>query len=193
MLAYSTISHMGFLLIGLLSGVVGGNWFNAADAYSASMFYVVVYVLMSLGAFGMLLFLSRAGFECERLEDFKGLNRRSPWYAFIMLILMFSLAGLPPTGGFFAKYAVLSAAVAAGQVWLAVVAVLFSLVGAFFYLRIVKLMYFDEPDGHVPGAGVVEGPGEMRALLTVNGLALLALGILPQPLLGLCMLAIKSL
>ena len=193
MLAYSTISHMGFLLIGLLSGVVGGNWFNAADAYSASMFYVVVYVLMSLGAFGMLMFLSRAGFECERLEDFKGLNRRSPWYAFVMLILMFSLAGLPPTGGFFAKYAVLSAAVAAGQVWLAVVAVLFSLVGAFFYLRIVKLMYFDEPDGHVPGAGVVVGPREMRALLSVNGLALLALGILPQPLLGLCMLAIKSL
>jgi NADH-quinone oxidoreductase subunit N len=193
MLAYSTISHMGFLLIGLLSGVVGGNWFNAADAYSASMFYVVVYVLMSLGAFGMLLFLSRAGFECERLEDLKGLNRRSPWYAFIMLILMFSLAGLPPTGGFFAKYAVLAAAVAAGQVWLAVVAVLFSLIGAFFYLRIVKLMYFDEPDGHAPGAGVVEGPREMRALLTVNGLALLALGILPQPLLALCMLAIKSL
>ena len=193
MLAYSTISHMGFLLIGLLSGVVGGNWFNAADAYSASMFYVVVYVLMSLGAFGMLLFLSRAGFECERLEDFKGLNRRSPWYAFIMLILMFSLAGLPPTGGFFAKYAVLTAAVAAGQVWLAVVAVLFSLIGAFFYLRIVKLMYFDEPDGHVPGAGVVVGPREMRALLSVNGLALLALGILPQPLLALCTLAIKSL
>ena len=99
MLAYSTISHMGFMLLGLLSGVVGGNWFNAADAYSAAMFYVVVYVLMSLGAFGMLLFLSRAGFECERLEDFKGLNRRSPWYAFIMLILMFSLAGCRPPAG----------------------------------------------------------------------------------------------
>ena len=193
MLAYSTISHMGFLLIGLLSGVVGGNWFNAADAYSAAMFYSVVYVLMSLGAFGMLLFLSRAGLECERLEDLKGLNRRSPWYAFIMLILMFSLAGLPPTGGFFAKYAVLAAAVAAGQVWLAVVAVLFSLVGAFFYLRIVKLMYFDEPDDSVPAKAVTEGPGDMRWLLSVNGLALLALGILPQPLLGLCMLAIKSL
>ena len=197
MLAYSTISHMGFLLIGLLSGVVGGNWFNAADAYSAAMFYVVVYVLMSLGAFGMLLFLSRAGFECERLEDLKGLNRRSPWYAFIMLVLMFSLAGLPPTGGFFAKYAVLVAAVAAGQVWLAVVAVLFSLIGAFFYLRIVKLMYFDEPDaapvGSTAGMVAVEGPAEMRVLLSINGLALLALGILPQPLLALCMLAIKSL
>jgi NADH-quinone oxidoreductase subunit N len=191
MLAYSTISHMGFLLVGLLSGVVGGNWFNAADAYSAAMFYVVVYVLMSLGAFGMLLFLSRAGFECERLDDLKGLNRRSPWYAFIMLILMFSLAGVPPTAGFFAKYAVLSAAVAAGQVWLAVVAVLFSLIGAFYYLRIVKLMYFDEPEASA--SGPVEGPREMRALLSINGLALLALGILPQPLLALCLLAIKSL
>ncbi|CAM9271512.1 unnamed protein product [Phaeothamnion confervicola] len=191
MLAYSTISHMGFLLVGLLSGVVGGNWFNAADAYSAAMFYVVVYVLMSLGAFGMLLFLSKAGFECERLEDLKGLNRRSPWYAFIMLILMFSLAGIPPTAGFFAKYAVLAAAVSAGQVWLAVVAVLFSLVGAFFYLRIVKLMYFDEPE---PSAsGPVEGPDEMRLLLSVNGLALLALGMFPEPLLRICMLAIKSL
>ena len=191
MLAYSTISHMGFLLLGLLSGVVGGNWFNAADAYSAAMFYVIVYVLMSLGAFGMLLFLSRAGFECERLEDLKGLNRRSPWFAFIMLILMFSLAGVPPTAGFFAKYAVLSAAVAAGQVALAVVAVLFSLVGAFFYLRIVKLMYFDEPEASA--AGPIEGPREMRVLLSVNGLALLALGLLPQPLLALCMLAIKTL
>jgi NADH-quinone oxidoreductase subunit N len=193
MLAYSTISHMGFLLLGLLSGVVGGNWRNAPEAYSASMFYVVVYVLMSLGAFGMLLFLSRAGLECERLEDLKGLNRRSPWYAFIMLVLMFSLAGLPPTAGFFAKYAVLSATVAANHVWLAVVAVLFSLIGAYFYLRIVKLMYFDEPDDSIPGAGVVEGPGEMRALLSINGLALLVLGILPQPLFDLCMLAIKLL
>jgi len=191
MLAYSTISHMGFLLIGLLSGVVGGNWRNAPDAYSASMFYVVVYVLMSLGAFGMLLFLSRAGFECENLDDLKGLNRRSPWYAFIMLLLMFSLAGLPPTAGFFAKYAVLTAAVAAHQVWLAVVAVLFSLIGAFFYLRIVKLMYFDEPDDGRPA--VVAGPAGMRVLLSVNGIALLALGILPQPLFALCMLAIQSL
>ncbi len=193
MLAYSTISHMGFLLVGLLSGVVGGNWFNAADAYSAAMFYVIVYVLMSLGAFGMLLFLSRAGFECERLEDLKGLNRRNPWYAFIMMVLMFSLAGVPPTAGFFAKYAVLSATVAAGQVWLAVVAVVFSLVGAFYYLRIVKLMYFDEPDEASGNVGPVVGLSEMRLLLSVNGLALLVLGLLPQPLLALCMFAIKSL
>ncbi len=123
MLAYSTIAHMGFMLLGLLSGVVGGNWLNAADAYAASMFYTLVYVLMSAGSFGMLLFLSRKGFECENLDDLKGLNRRNPWYAFIMLLLMFSLAGVPPTAGFYAKLAVLSAAVNAGQIWLAVFAV----------------------------------------------------------------------
>ncbi len=188
MLAYSTIAHMGFMLLGLLSGVVGGNWLNAADAYSAAMFYTVVYVLMSLGAFGMLLHLSRAGFECERLEDMKGLNRRDPWAAFLMLLLMFSLAGVPPTAGFYAKFTVLSAAVQAGQIWLAVTAVVFSLIGAYYYLRIVKLMYFDEPVG-VP----TEGVGAARGLLTVNSLAVLAIGILPQPLMQLCFLAIKSL
>jgi NADH-quinone oxidoreductase subunit N len=200
MLAYSTIAHMGFMLLGLLSGVVGGNWFNAADAYSASMFYVIVYVLMSLGAFGMLIYLSSKGVECENLEDLKGLNLRSPWTAFIMLVLMFSLAGVPPTAGFYAKFAVLSAAVNAGQIWLAVVAVVLSLIGAFYYLRIVKLMYFDEsgdsPADVARGAGTdaaLAANGEMRVLLTVNGLALLVLGILPQPLMGLCYLAIKSL
>ena len=192
MLAYSTIAHMGFMLLGLLSGVVGGNWFNAADAYSAAMFYVMVYVLMSLGAFGMLLYLSSRGVECEQLDDLKGLNQRSPWTAFIMLVLMFSLAGVPPTAGFYAKFAVLSAAVNAGQIWLAVVAVLLSLVGAFYYLRIVKLMYFDELTGNRFDAALAAN-GEMRVLLSVNGLALLALGILPQPLLSLCYLAIKSL
>jgi NADH-quinone oxidoreductase subunit N len=193
MLAYSTIAHMGFMLLGLLSGVVGGNWLSAPDAYAAAMFYVVVYVAMSLGAFGMLLFLSSKGFECENLEDMKGLNQRSPWYAFVMLVLMFSLAGVPPTAGFYAKLSVLSAVVNAGQIWLAVVAVLFSLIGAFYYLRIVKLMYFDaaaEGAGPVPAT---EGHGEMRWLLSMNGLLLLALGILPQPLMSLCFVAIKSL
>jgi NADH-quinone oxidoreductase subunit N len=189
MLAYSTIAHMGFMLLGLLSGVVGGNALNAADAYSAAMFYTIVYVLMSLGAFGMLVFLSRAGFECENLDDMKGLNRTSPWYAFVMLVLMFSLAGVPPTAGFYAKLAVLSAAVNAGQIWLAVVAVMLSLVGAFYYLRIVKLMYFDEP----AGGGPVVGHPEMRVLVSVNGLALLALGIVPQPLMSLCFAAMRSL
>ncbi len=200
MLAYSTIAHMGFMLLGLLSGVVAGNWFNAADAYSAAMFYVIVYVLMSLGAFGMLLYLSAKGVECENLEDLKGLNQRSPWTAFIMLVLMFSLAGVPPTAGFYAKFAVISAAVNAGQIWLAVVAVLLSLIGAFYYLRVVKLMYFDEtgesPADAARSAGMdlaLAANGEMRVLLSINGLALLVIGILPQPLLALCYLSIKSL
>ncbi len=189
MLAYSTISHMGFMLLGLLSGVVDGNRLNAVDAYGAAMFYTVVYVLMSLGAFGVLLLASRKGHECERLEDVKGMNRRDPWVAFLMLLMMFSLAGVPPLAGFYAKLAVISAVVQAGQIWLAVVAVAFSLIGAFYYLRVVKLMYFDEPAGEVAPAG----GGAARVLLSVNGLALLAIGILPQPLMTLCQVAIRSL
>ena len=193
MLAYSTIAHMGFMLLGLLSGVVGGNLLSAPDAYAAAMFYVVVYVAMSLGAFGMLLFLSAKGFECENLEDMKGLNQRSPWYAFVMLLLMFSLAGVPPMAGFYAKLSVLSAVVSAGQIWLAVVAVVFSLIGAFYYLRIVKLMYFDAPTDAALAVPASAGHGEMRLLLSMNGLLLLALGLLPQPLMSLCFVAIKSL
>jgi NADH-quinone oxidoreductase subunit N len=189
MFAYSTIAHMGFMLLGLVSGWASGNFLNRPDAYAAAMFYTVVYVLMSVGSFGMLLFLSRKGFECENLEDLKGLNRRNPWYAFVMLLLMFSLAGVPPTVGFYAKLAVLSAAINADQVWLAVVAVVFSLVGAYYYLRIVKLMYFDEPVDASP----LRGQPDMRWLLSLNGLALLALGILPEPLMSLCFVAIKSL
>jgi len=193
MLAYSTIAHMGFMLLGLLSGVVGGNWFNAADAYAAAMFYVVTYVAMSLGAFGMLLLLSNKGFDCEKLEDLKGLNRCSPWTAFIMLVLMFSLAGVPPTAGFYAKLSVLSAVVNAGQVWLAVVAVVFSLIGAFYYLRVVKLMYFDEARDTPQTAGPVGGGLEFRVLLSANGMLLLILGIAPQQLMTICFIAIKSL
>ncbi|MEK6245648.1 MAG: NADH-quinone oxidoreductase subunit NuoN [Pseudomonadota bacterium] len=194
MLAYSTIAHMGFMLLGLLSGVVGGNLLNAADAYAAAMFYTLVYVLMSLGSFGVLVFLSHKGFECENLEDLRGLNRRNPWYAFIVLLLMFSLAGVPPTVGFYAKLTVLSAAVNAGQIWLAVVAVLFSLIGAYYYLRVVKLMYFDEMRDSPMDSAPLEGrPLGVRVLLSANGLALLALGILPQPLMSLCFAAIKNL
>jgi len=194
MLAYSTIAHMGFMLLGLQSGVVGGNWLNAADAYAASMFYTLIYVLMSAGSFGMLVFLSHKGFECESLDDLKGLNRRNPWYAFLMLLMMFSLAGVPPTAGFYAKLVVLSAAVNAGQIWLAVAAVAFSVVGAFYYLRIVKLMYFDEPAEGVQGAPAFSRQTTgMRLLLSANGLALLALGLLPQPLMSLCFAAIKNL
>ena len=189
MLAYSTISHMGFMLLGLLAGVVNGNWLNAPDAYSAAMFYVVTYVLTTLGTFGMVLLLSRAGFEAENLEDFKGLNARSPWYAFIMLLLMFSLAGVPPTVGFYAKLSVLQPLLAADMVWLAVVAVMFSLIGAFYYLRIVKLMYFDEPTDTAPIAPTLD----VSVLISVNGLAVLALGIMPQSLMYLCLLSIKAL
>jgi NADH-quinone oxidoreductase subunit N len=189
MLAYSTISHMGFMLLGLLAGVVNGNWLNAADAYSAAMFYVMVYVLTTLGTFGMVLLLSRAGFEAENLDDFKGLNARSPWYAFIMLLLMFSLAGVPPTVGFYAKLSVLQPLLAGGMTWLAVVAVLFSLIGAFYYLRIVKLMYFDEPTDTAP----IRPSLDMSVLISVNGLAVLALGIMPQSLMALCYFSIKSL
>jgi NADH-quinone oxidoreductase subunit N len=188
MLAYSAIANMGFMLLGLLSGVVDGNSLNRNDAYTAALFYMIIYTIMSVGAFGMLLLLSRAGFDCENLEDVRGLNRRSPWFAFLMMVLMLSLAGLPPTAGFYAKLAVISAAVSAGYVWLAVLAVLLSLIGAYYYLRIVKLMYFDEPRDIAP---VARHSG--RVLLSANGLALLFFGILPQPLMSLCFLAVRSL
>jgi len=180
MFAYSTISHMGFMLLGILAGTQNG--------YSSAMFYVLVYALMSLGGFGMILLLSRAGFESDQLEDFKGLNRRSPWLAFLMLLLMFSMAGVPPAVGFYAKLAVLQAVVEIGYVWLAVAAVLFSLVGAFYYLRIVKLMYFDTPHDTTP---ITTSP-DTRFLLSANGLAVLALGILPQPLMAVCVHAIGA-
>jgi NADH-quinone oxidoreductase subunit N len=180
MLAYSTISHMGFLLLGFLAGSENG--------YSSGMFYVVVYVLMSLAGFGMILLLSRAGFEADQLQDFKGLNRRSPWYAFLMLLVMVSMAGIPPTVGFYAKLAVLQAALQAGYLWLVVAAVLLSVIGAFYYLRIVKLMYFDEPADTAP----IQVNADMSVLISANALAILALGILPQPLMALCANAIKN-
>ncbi len=189
MLAYSTISHMGFLLLGLANGVVDGNWLSAADAYSAAMFYVVVYVLNSLAVFGVILLLSRKGFEADSLDDFRGLNRRSPWFAFVMLLAMFSLAGLPPTVGFYAKLVVLQATVSAGYMWLAVFAVMTSLVAAFYYLRIVKLMYFDEPVDSSP----LMPRMDMGILLSANGLIILLLGLLPDQMLNLCLYAIKQL
>ena len=174
MLAYSTISHMGFLLIGILAGGLNG--------YASSMFYVVVYVLMNLGTFGMIMLLSRNGFEADNLDDFKGLNQRSPWYAFLMLLLMFSMAGVPPTVGFYAKFAILQAIVEAGHLWLAVIAVVFSLIGAFYYLRIIKLMYFDAPTDDAP----IAPRADARVLMSINGIAMLAFGIFPQPLMTLC-------
>jgi len=192
MLAYSTIAHMGFMLLGLMSGVVGGNSLSAAEAYSTALFYVVVYALMTLASFGMILFLSRPGFEADSLDDLRGLAKRSPWYAFLMMVVMLSLAGLPPTVGFYAKLAVFSSAVQAGYVWLAVVAVLLSLVGAFYYLRVVKLMYFDEPRD-AGAVAPVEGQAEMRAILSLNAIALLVLGLLPQPLMSWCLEAVQLL
>jgi NADH-quinone oxidoreductase subunit N len=188
MLAYSTISHMGFVLLGLLAGVVGGNRLSAPDAYSAAMFYSIVYLLMSLGAFGMVLLMSRAGFEADNLTDYKGLNQRAPWYAFMMLLVMFSLAGIPPTVGFYAKITVLDAVIKAGQVWLAVFAVLMSLIGAFYYVRVVKLMYFDEPESTAPIAPALD----VRVFMSANGLAVLLLGIIPGPLLAVCLAAIQA-
>ncbi len=184
MLAYSAISHMGYMVLGLMSGVVGGqiDAFTAVNAYSSALYYTVAYVLMSLGAFGMVLLLSRAGYEAENLEDFKGLNKRSPWFAAMMLIMMFSMAGIPFFIGFFAKFAVLLAAIKAGYTAVAVVAVMFSLVGAFFYLRIVKLMYFDTPVDSAPIAAGLD----LRVLLSLNGLAVAGLGLFPDALMMAC-------
>ena len=179
MLAYSTIANMGFMLLGMLSGNPQG--------YSAALFYTVAYVLATLASFGMILLLSREGFEAENLEDLKGLNDRSPWYAFLMLLVMFSLAGIPPTVGFYAKLQVISAVVNIGYIWLAVVAVLASLVGAFYYLRVVKLMYFDRATDNVP----IQARGDSRLLLSINGLALLGLGILPGGLMYVCTRALE--
>jgi len=180
MLAYSSIAHMGFFLLGVLSG--------GFDGYGAAMFYIVVYALMSLGAFGMITLLSREGFEADTLEAFKGLNKRSPWLAFLMLLLMFSMAGVPPTAGFYAKFSVLESVINTGHVELAVIAVLFSLVGAYYYLRIVKLMYFDEPVSHEP----IDLQMDSSMLITANGLGVLALGIMPNGLMHMCSLAVHN-
>ncbi len=187
MLAYSTISHMGFMLLGLLSGVTGGSAQGAAAAYGSSMFYALTYVLTTLGSFGIILLLARKGFEAEELNDLRGMSKRSPWFASLMLIMMFSLAGLPPTVGFYAKLAVLSAVVDAGMTWLAIVAVLFSLIGAFYYLRVVKLMYFDQPTDNEP----VNATFGLRSILTVNGLLVLLLGLFPADLMRVCYDAIR--
>ncbi len=179
MLAYSTIGNVGFILLGILAGTPQG--------YSAAMFYTITYVIMASGSFGVIILLSRAGFEADRLDDFKGLNQRSPWIAFLMLLLMFSTAGVPPLVGFYAKLAVLGAIVDVGLVWLAVVAVIFSVIGAFYYLRVVKLMYFDDAESDEPIAGSLD----TRVVLSANGLVVALLGIVPGWLMGLCVNAIE--
>ncbi|MGD8207339.1 MAG: NADH-quinone oxidoreductase subunit NuoN [Thiohalocapsa sp.] len=174
MLAYSTISHVGFIFLGLLAGT--------ADGYAAAMFYAVVYALMAAGAFGVLVMISGKGFEAEDLDDLKGLGDRSPWLAAMMTLVMFSMAGVPPLVGFIAKLLVLEAVVDIGLVWLAVLAVVFSIIGAFYYLRVVKMIYFDKATDERP----VEYPGGARIAVTVNGLSLLVLGMFPAWLLSLC-------
>jgi len=180
MLAYSTISHVGFLILGALTGTQSG--------FASSMFYTLVYVLMSLGGFGMVMLLSRKGFEAENLDDYKGLNTRSPWYAFMMLILMFSMAGVPPFLGFWAKLVVLQEVIAADMMWLAIVGVVFSVIGAFYYLRIIKLMYFDKPEDTAPLVSSLD----TRLMLSLNSLAVLGLGLFPGGLLAVCQAAFGS-
>ena len=174
MLAYSTISHVGFILLGILAGT--------AEGYSSAMFYTISYAMMSLGGFGVIMLMARQGFEADNITDLTGLNQRSPWFAFIMMILMLSMAGLPPTVGFWAKLAVLTAVVDVDLVWMAVIAVFFSIIGLFYYLRIIKVMYFDDAVDTQP----LECGRDMQIALSTNGLAILALGLYPAALMSLC-------
>ncbi|MDP3411606.1 MAG: NADH-quinone oxidoreductase subunit NuoN [Polaromonas sp.] len=193
MLAFSTISQMGFLLLALLAGVVNGNKLNAEFAYGAAMFYVVTYVLTTLAVFGIMLLLSRVGHESEEISDLAGLNQRSPLFAGVMAVCMFSLAGVPPVVGFYAKLGVLQALVSAqhtAYIVLAVFAVMMSLVGAFYYLRVVKVMYFDAPNPGMPTA--IHAPADARVVLSINGALVLLLGIMPGGLMTLCTQAIAS-
>ncbi|MGE0114098.1 MAG: NADH-quinone oxidoreductase subunit NuoN [Steroidobacteraceae bacterium] len=174
MLAYSTISHVGFILLGVLAGTIQG--------YQAAMFYTLTYVLTAVGSFGVILLLSRQGFESDELDDFKGLSKKSPWFAAVMAMLIFSTAGVPPFVGFTAKLAVIQAVISIGDTWLAGVAVFFSVIGAYYYIRVVKLMYFDAPVDH----GAIQASGALRTVLSANGLAVLVLGLLPGVLLDIC-------
>ena len=188
MLAYSTIAQMGFVLLGLLSGVAGlTDRSGAAAAYSAAMYYSITYVMTTLGTFGTIMLLSRAGFEADELADFKGLSQRSPWFALVMTVLLFSLAGVPPMMGFAAKFAVLNSVLRTGQIWLTIVAVMFSLVAAFYYLRVIKFMWFDEPTDKRP----IAMTGDMSLVLSLNGFFVVIMGILPGPLLAACKKAME--
>lgn len=180
MLAYSTISHIGFLMLGVLSGTTEG--------FAASMFYTITYVLMSMASFGAVIIMSRKGFEADKLEDYKGLNQRSPWLALMMLFIMFSMAGVPPFVGFWAKLSVLKAVISADLLWLAAVAVLFSIIGAFYYLRIIKLMYFDKATESEP----IECATDLRWVFSINAGLILLIGLMPESLLALCKQVVMS-
>ncbi|MBD8723172.1 NADH-quinone oxidoreductase subunit NuoN [Oxalobacteraceae sp. CFBP 13708] len=188
MLAYSTIAQMGFVVLALVVGNIGGDTTDAAAAYSAGMYYTIIYVLTTVGTFGLIMMLARAGHEAELISDFKGLGKRSPWFAIVMTILMFSLAGVPPMVGFIAKYAVLQAVANAGMVWLAVVAVMFSLIGAFYYLRIVKTIWFDE----AIDTSAISTPLDMRIIMSLNGVAIVVMGVIPGSLLAVCYSAMQA-
>ena len=189
MLAYSTIGHMGFVFLGLASGSVDGVVAVDEAAYGASLFYIITYVLTSLGTFGIILLLSHEGFECENIEDLKGLNKRNPIVAGVLLVLMFSLAGIPPLVGFYAKLMVLQAVIDAGMIWLAIVAVMFALIGAFYYLRVVKVVYFDEPS---PDRVVNNLSVGSATVLSLNVGLIIVLGLLPGGLIALCLSVIRS-
>ncbi|MBV8502266.1 MAG: NADH-quinone oxidoreductase subunit NuoN [Paucibacter sp.] len=191
LLAYSTIAQMGFMLLALASGVIDGSGANGQNSYSSAMFYAVTYVLTTLGTFGMVMLMSRAGHEAEEIKDLAGLGKRSPWFALVLTIFMFSLAGIPPTAGFYAKLAVLQAVVATGSTFylqLAVGAVVLSLIGAFYYLRVVKVMFFDEPLDGQPLAA----PADAKLVMSLNGVAVLAFGIVPGGLMAWCVYAIRQ-
>ena len=190
MLAYSTISHMGFVLLGLMSGSVDGDLAADSSAYGSALFYILTYVLTTLASFGLVMLISREGFECENIDDLKGLNRRSPWMAAVLLVLMCSLAGLPPLVGFDAKLLILQALMQSDHLWLAVVAVLFSLIGAFYYLRVIKVAYFDEPaDQAPPLPKVCLIP---KTLIILNGGLVLVLGLMPGGLMALCLQTMRA-
>jgi len=179
MLAYSSIAHIGYMLLGIVAGP------NSTEGYSAALFYITTYVFVAAGAFAIIALLSKDGVEFDALEDYRGLNARSPWLAFMMLLLMFSMAGIPPTVGFFAKLGLLEALVEAHLVWLAALALLFAIIGAYYYLRIVMLMYFEEPQAQYVGTRITI-PGDMMAAISINGVAVLGLGLLPSSLIDLC-------
>lgn len=188
MLAYSTIAQMGFVVLAMVVGNVDGNTENAAAAYSAAMYYTITYVITTVGTFGLIMMLARAGHEAELISDFKGLGKRSPWFALVATVLMFSLAGVPPMVGFIAKYAVIQAVANAGMVWLAVVAVMFSLIGAFYYLRIVKTIWFDD----AVDASAISTPLDTRVIMSLNGVAVVLLGLVPGGLLAICYSAMQA-
>lgn len=183
MLAYSSIAHIGYTLLGVLAGP------DSVNGYSAAMFYITTYVIVAAGAFAVIAILSDKGIELDQLDDYRGLNARNPWLALMMLLLMFSMAGVPPTVGFFAKLGLLEALVEAHFVWLAALALLFAIIGAYYYLRIVMLMYFEEPRGELAGARIKIEPG-VWAAISINGIAALGLGLLPSALIDMCRLSI---